>query len=137
MSWSDTYVGLPYQPFGRSRQGCDCWGLACIAYLEQLNIALPDYLGYSSVDERAEIAALVAGATASPLWRAVSAPQPLDILVFRVGRLDCHIGLYAQPGLMLHAAEGRASVLERYTTGVWSSRLTGSYRHADRSWGAT
>ena len=38
MIWSNRFIGIPYDDFGRSRTGCDCWGLACIIYREELGI---------------------------------------------------------------------------------------------------
>ncbi len=85
--WTDSFIGLPHLDLGRDREGCDCWGLACIVYREELSISLPDYLGYATTEERGEIAALVEGATASPLWLPVSGPAvAFDIALFRRGR---------------------------------------------------
>lgn len=130
-NWTDTYVGLPYQEHGRTRDGADCWGLACVVYSEQLGITLPDYLGYSSVEERAEIAALVKGATASPLWEPATNPAVFDIALFRRGRLTSHVGIVIRPGLMLHMAEADCALIEDYTRGHWASRLVGHYRHVE------
>ena len=130
MNWSNRYVGLPWAEHGRECAGCDCWGLACIVYRDELGITLPEYLGYATVAELAEIAALVAGATASRLWVRQEAARPFDIAVFRRGRLDAHIGIVLQPGLMLHMVEGAQASIESYEAGRWKHRLTGLYRHA-------
>jgi probable lipoprotein NlpC len=130
--WTNRFVGLRFAEFGRDRDGCDCWGLACLVYREELQISLPDYLGYSSVDEHAEIAALVAGATAMPLWIPVTGrAMAFDIAVFRRGRLDTHIGIVVQHGLMLHAAGEDCAKVESYEGGAWKHRLTGVYRHVE------
>lgn len=130
--WTDRYVALPHLDLGRARDGADCWGLACIIYREELEISLPDYLGYVSTEERGEIAALVAGATASPLWSPVSGlAMAFDIALFRRGRLTSHVGIVVSHGLMLHMAEGEMSRVEHYNTGYWSPRLVGHYRHVE------
>lgn len=129
MSWSNAYIGIPYAAFGRSFDGADCWGLACIVYAHELGLDLPDYLGcYASVDEQSEISALIEGAAASPLWaHRTTMPHPFDIAVFRQGRFASHLGLVIQPGLMLHmVGEDRAKV-ERYSTGIWARRLIGHF----------
>lgn len=132
MSWSNAYVGLPWAEFGRDRAGCDCWGLACVIYREELGITLPDYLGYGSADELGEIAALVDGATASPLWLPASGPAlAFDIAVFRRGRLSSHVGIVVRHGLMIHMADESAARHERYDAGRWRTRLTGTWRHVD------
>nr|WP_241427669.1 NlpC/P60 family protein [Fertoeibacter niger] len=118
--------------FGRSRAGCDCWGLACVIHAELTGIRLPDYLGYGSVDEHAEIAALIGGAQASPLWRPVSLDeaQALDVVVFRRGRHATHIGVVIRPGLMIHMADEDCAKLSVYLTGPWKQRLAGHFRWA-------
>lgn len=134
MSWSDRYIGLPWSDFGRTRAGCDCWGLAVVVYREELGISLPDYLGYGSVDEHREIAALIAGAEASPLWQPVAGtPAPFDVAVFRRGRWDSHLGLIVRPGLMLHMEGEDCAKLADYRSGCWSNRLRGVFRHVSQS----
>ncbi|WP_440411161.1 NlpC/P60 family protein [Neorhizobium petrolearium] len=133
MSWTDNYIGLPYTEFGRTREnGCDCWGLAKVIYQEELGISLPDYLGYSSIEELAELAAVIAGAVISPLWVPVTGKAvAFDIAVFRRGRLDTHVGIVVRPGLMIHIARDDCAKIERYHVGAWSHRFTGAYRHVD------
>lgn len=129
MSWASDYVGIPWRLHGRDRRGCDCWGLACTVYRDR-GIVLPDYLDYGSADEHGEIASLIAGATGSPLWQLVETPAPYDIAVFRRGRLDTHVGIVVEPGLMLHMADEDCAKIERYDGGAWRHRLTGHWRHA-------
>lgn len=130
--WTDRYVALPHLDLGRDRDGADCWGLACIIYREELGISLPEYLGYTSTDERGEIAALVDGATASPLWVPVHGlAMAFDIALFRRGRLTSHVGIVVNHGLMIHMAEADLSRVEHYTTGQWAPRLVGHYRHVE------
>lgn len=128
--WSNRFIGIPFEDFGRDSTGCDCWGLACVIYREELGISLPEYLGaYSSVEERGEIAALIAGEETSPLWVPVAGPAlAFDIAVFRRGRLSSHIGIVIHHGLMIHNGEDCAK-LEGYQTGAWGQRLRGHWRH--------
>lgn len=132
--WPDRFIGLPYRELGRAREGCDCWGLACIIYREELGLTLPDYLGYGSVDEHAEIASLISGATASPLWLPVSGPAlAFDIALFRRGRLASHVGIVVRHGLMIHMHNETSAVLADYRSGAWRHRLEGHYRHHSRA----
>lgn len=132
-AWSNQFVGLPYAAFGRVRAGCDCWGLACIIYREELGISLPDYLGYGSVDEHAEIAGLIDGASQSPLWLPVTGTAiAFDIAVFRRGRLSTHVGIVIRHGLMIHMEGEDCAKLADYRGGAWGNRLQGHYRHVER-----
>lgn len=128
--WSAPFVGLPYVEFGRDRRGVDCWGLAVFVYAERLGITLPSYSGrYTSVEEHAELAALIGDVTSAGTWSEAAYPRAFDIAVFRRGREETHVGIVVSPGLMLHTSVGDHSRLEHYGTGRWGHRLSGIYRH--------
>src|SRR5690606_31436671 len=111
MSWANGYVGIPFRDRGRTRTGCDCWGLARLVYAGELRIGLPDYSGaYASVEERAEIAELLAAAEARGPWRPVAVLQPFDLLLYRRGQHRSHVGIAVGGGRMLHMdGEDRAA----------------------------
>ena len=130
--WTERFVGLPYAEFGRGRDGCDCWGLACVIYREELGVSLPEYLGYASTEEHGELAAIIAGATTSPLWVPVEGNAvAFDVAVFRRGRLDTHVGIVVHHGLMIHVSRDDCAKIESYRGGVWGHRHTGTWRHVD------
>lgn len=129
--WSNRYVGTPYHEFGHTFEGVHCWGLAVLVYAEELGIALPTYSGcYVSLEEQAQIAALVNGERSDPVWREVAGARTFDLVTFRRGRLETHIGIVVSPGLMLHVTADDQAKIEHYNTGRWQHRLTGTYRHA-------
>lgn len=127
MTWSNKYVGIPQRAHGRARSGVDCWGLVWLVYREELGITLPDYCGYGSLAEHAEIAALIDGAATSAFWDAVSTPAPFDVVLFRRGRWNSHVGILVRPGLMLHVT-GDGAKLEHCDRGAWGARLQGYWR---------
>lgn len=130
--WTASFVGLPFAERGRTRTGCDCYGLARIVYQEELGVSLPDYLGYTSTEERGEIAALIDGAQELPMWVPVTGPAvAFDLALFRRGRLTTHIGVVVRRGLMLHMADEDCAKIERFDNGRWSHRLSGVCRHVD------
>ena len=135
MSWSDAYIEIPFADHGRAPTGCDCWGLACVLYQEELGITLPDYLGdYASADEHREISALITGAAASPLWVPVTGDAiAFDIAVFRRARYETHLGIVIRHGIMIHMAGEDQSKVERYLQGPWKHRFAGHFRHAERA----
>lgn len=127
MHWSDQYLGLPYAPQGRSLAGLDCFGLAWLV-LNAFGRPVPSYAGlYASEEERAEIAGLIAGA--KPQWRLVERADEFDLVTFRRGALESHVGIVVRPGLMLHITKDKPSCIERYDAGYWANRLTGTWRH--------
>lgn len=132
MSWSNAYVGIPFAEHGRTRAGCDCWGLVHLVYAD-CGVQLPSYAeGYASTLERAEIAALIAGAAVSRPWAEVppvAATRARDVVLFRRAGAPAHVGLAVAPGLMLHVSAGHAARLERYDDGRWQPRRAGIFRH--------
>ena len=129
LAWVERFIGIPYADKGRSRAGCDCWGLMALVYREYLGVELPSYEEqYLNSAERKEIAAIVAREAKSALWMPVIAPRELDILWFRRGRYDAHAALWLKKGLMLHMREEEASKVERFDVPEWESRVTGVYR---------
>lgn len=129
--WTDPFIALPYLDFGRSRAGVDCWGLVTVVFQDMAGISLPSYAGqYVSVEEHCEIDGLISAAKDSQVWKRVDGmARPLDIAVFRRGRLDAHVGVVVSDGLMLHMVGNDQSKIEHYNNGRWAPRLTGIYRH--------
>lgn len=130
--WSAAYVGIPWAELGRTRAGCDCWGLVRLVLADR-GIAVPSYLGdYDGEDDARAIAALIRGAGDLGPWQRVAptAAVPFDVAVFRRGRLETHVGVVVRAGRMLHVARRDAAKVERYDGGLWQPRLSGIWRHA-------
>ena len=127
--WSEDFLGLPFADLGRDRAGVDCWGLVRLV-LGEFGVEVPSYAGgYATAKERAEISGLINGA--KPFWNAVEEPRELDVVTFRRGRLDCHVGIVVRPGFMLHVTEDVPACIETYLSSYWDRRLTGFWRHVD------
>lgn len=134
MSWSNEYVGIPYADMGRARTGCDCWGLARLVYNEQLKAALPDYAnGYASAEEQGEVASLIGRETGASVWTPVVSLAEFDLLLFRHGRHESHIGISLGTGLMLHMANDDQSKIERFDQGRWVNRFVSGFRHISQT----
>ena len=132
MSWSNTYVGIPYEDLGRTVTGCDCWGLARLVYEAEMKIILPGYTqGYASAEEQAEVASLIGQETSTSVWGRVDQPKDYDLLLFRHGRHESHVGIYVDQGVMLHMATDDQSKHERFDQGRWKARLVGCFRHSN------
>ena len=132
MSWSDNYVGIPFVDRGRDHYGCDCYGLIHIIYCERLKINLPTYQGPSaSICEIKEVSDLIQGEKQIGCWHPVNGdPQAFDVLSFRRGKLESHLGLHVHNNLMLHISGSDCAKLEDYQSGRWENRLIGSWRHS-------
>jgi cell wall-associated NlpC family hydrolase len=133
LHWSSNFVGVPWREKGRTRWGCDCWGLVRLVYTGALGLALPSYdEGYASVEERGEIDALMSEDASRWPWAMVPAGREaeFDVAVFRRGAMAAHVGVVAELGRMLHVDRERESCVVSYADAPWSNRLIGIYRHA-------
>lgn len=135
MTWSDSYLRLPYELKGRTRAGIDCWGVVKLVYWEELGIELPSYADdYVDLQERAEVESLMDERMGRPTWRRVDPrdARPFDMLRFRVGLHVTHVGLVVEPGRrMLHASDGHSSAVIRYNGPAWGDKLACVLRHAE------
>ena len=132
--WTDDYIGIPFAPDGRSRDGLDCWGLVQLVYRERLGIELPGYDGVfkeESADNLRIVSDLMDRERAK--WTRVREPAEFDVLLMRIhGRLVSHVGICLPKSRMLHILKGISSVVEPTAGMHWKDRIVGAYRHADR-----
>ena len=127
MCWANDYVGIPYQNRGRTREGADCWGLACLVYAAELGMILPALSNrYANAADASEVGALAMDQ--APLWEEVRDVRPLDLVLLRIGAHACHVGIVVEPGLMLHLLRGCNAVIERYDGPLWERRVVGVFR---------
>jgi len=132
--WTDNYIGIPFVPNGRSRNGLDCWGLVQLVYKEQLKIDLPGYENIFNQDsiENLRVVSEVMNKEKEK-WIKVDKPEEFDVLLIRVrNRVVSHVGIYLNKNKMLHIMSKINSVVEPTTGLNWQHRILGAYRHADR-----
>lgn len=129
--WWNEYVGLPFADKGRTREGCDCWGLVRLVLHEQFGIDLPSYTDdYTSTADNAGIAGAIDSNMAG--WRIVPPGEARegDVALFRIGGLPLHVGVViGDVRYMLHVCMGIDACTEQYRAPRWLSRLEGVYRH--------
>ncbi len=132
--WANGYVTMRHCEIdGLVKSGAwHCWALAVLVYRQEIGIVLPSYAGrFTSLEEQAEIAALVDEERNEAVWGRTDSPCTFDLALFRQGRMETHIGIVVKPGLMLHVTlDDHQPKLEQYETGRWRHRLAGFYRHA-------
>jgi cell wall-associated NlpC family hydrolase len=125
------YVGLPCKDNGRDRSGLDCWGLVRLVFAEQAGIILPSYSDlYVTTEDSEAIADLIAHRMEP--WREIDerAVRPLDGVMMRFGKSECHMGLVVRRGFVLHTGLMiGASRIERYDAIKLRRRVTRFLRH--------
>lgn len=128
--WTERYVGIPYLALGRGFDGVDCYGLARLILDQECGVRIPAYADADPcVLERAELARLIDEGRGS-VWHRAEAIRPFDLLLFRMGGQDSHIGVAIDPRMMIHAHRDQAKVA-RLDDPAWRSRLVGAWRHEE------
>lgn len=128
--WSDKYISVPFADHGRSKNGCDCWGLVTVVYKEKFKIDLPFLLDYDNVKDVRHITTLCKNECEN--WEEISKneEQPYDVLVFNILGAPCHVALVVEKGLMLHTEKGIGTHISDYKRDKqWCNRLAGIYRY--------
>ena len=140
--WEQSYVGIPFVDGGREGDALDCWGLIRAVYAHELGIELPSYskslFSASAAARRGDAAKSLHQKFSQHIiedseWYEVpeGSEQALDAILIRQLGVPIHAALVTNShiGLMLHTEQGIDSVVQRYKTFQWSSRIVGFYRH--------
>ncbi len=136
MRWANTYVGIPWLEKGRTRAGCDCYGLVRLALAEVFALFLDaeDQFYHSTALDCEAIQARFQQVTTTWPWQPVTpphTPQAGDVAIFVLARKYWHCGLLVTPSEVLHVREGCDAVIEPLAAPWWARRLEGIYRHGD------
>ena len=132
--WVADYIGIPFKTHGRSRAGCDCWGLVRLVLEEQYGKRLPCYGDmYENTKAGAQIARVVA--EEKRFWTEIPAGKEKcgDVVVLRAMGHPMHVGVVIAGGKMLHVIEGANSIFETYRGRHWQNRVEGFHRYDDGS----
>lgn len=125
-----SYIGIPYLSKGRSREGCDCWGLVRLFYREQKGVDLPSYS--ESYTDSAEIDETKLAVSAGRVnWLKVETPLPGDVVLMKLRGEPVHVGVYVGVGMMLHVRSGVNACLQRLSAPFWKQSLEGFYRYGE------
>ena len=129
--WVAGYIGIPFRPHGRDRDGCDCWGLLRLVLAEQFDTQIPAFHGmtWQPGDDRRALAAFMD--EHRDIWSEVPAgqEQPGDGVLMRLMGHPIHCGIVVAPGWMLHVEGGADAAAEPYTDIRWNRRVLGFYRY--------
>lgn len=137
LAWADRYLAIPFLDFGRSEDGCDCFGLYALVLARETGVMLPE-VGVSCGQGPRAVIAKVASEIASGAWRRVDGePQRFDLVqmkgYFRSGdelqRSDAvHIGCATGPGTVLHTEKPAGPKHQRLDENEIAHRIVGFWR---------
>lgn len=118
---------IPFLEKGRTEIGLDCWGLIQLFYKRELNIVLPGYTECYKTTKDSSIADKIFSESLTN-WENVDEPQNGDVVLCRMRNRPMHVGVYKEPGFMLHIEEGCSPILERLDGIKWQKRILGIFR---------
>jgi cell wall-associated NlpC family hydrolase len=128
-TWVADYIGIPFVPHGRTREGCDCYGLLRLVLTEQFGRELPLYDDYDFEDKGEE--ARLIDERLPLIGAAFTHTRTVgDIVLMRERGSPSHVGIYVGDDQMLHAGGIKAACLEHLTSPLIRSRIVGYY-HVD------
>ena len=106
-----TWQGVPYRNGGQSRRGIDCSAFVQLTYQQKFGLELP-----RTTDQQANLGGLITN----------SGLRPGDLIFFKTGWRDRHIGIYLEKYRFIHVST---------TVGVTISKMTDPYWY-ERYWQA-
>lgn len=143
-TWAREYIGIPFLDKGRTRDGCDCWGLNRLIWAEHFSVRVPSFSEtYSEANDGIAVEEAIAEyGLKDPIWVKIDAgKERLGDGVHMVGyckvndhweRAGMHVGVVLAPGTLIHIEEGKDASLMRYREKLGGShRVLGFYRHKD------
>lgn len=129
----DHAIGVPFEPWGRSFLGWDCWGLVVVAYQEVLGIKLPGYSeDYDPADAEVgtpKLSSLIRHVQLGE-WYEVSEPEPMDVAVYLAGGRPVHVGLMIDKSRAIQARDRIGTYVSHHASAFRAGPLEAVYRRA-------
>lgn len=121
------YIGMPYKELGRTKKGCDCYGLAYIMYKEIKDITLPTH--EEAATSRKIVQRIIEDGKYD--WIEVDKPQELDLVTFKIMGFVSHIGILIDKDKkhFIHSWVKINTCIERLNSLHWGHRIDGFFRH--------
>jgi len=117
------YVGIPYKPRGRTKEGLDCYGLAICLFKER-GIELPDPF-YPDTETSTNKKVMESLESTIPNTK-IDKPEPWCIIEFLIKGEPSHIGIYLGRGEFIHSSCSTGVVVDKLYR--WEKKVKGYYR---------
>lgn len=102
-----TWQGVPYRNGGRSRRGIDCSAFVQLTYQQKFGVKLP-----RTTREQATQGGLITN----------SGLRPGDLILFKTGWNDRHIGIYLEKYKFMHVSTSIGVTISTITDPYWYER---------------
>jgi cell wall-associated NlpC family hydrolase len=129
-------LNVKFKNKGRDYSGWDCWAVPYLAYRDILGVELPSFIDdyINAGDDKASrrvIHDIILRQKQN--WDLVDKPQALDIVLFRIGDTQTHLGLMIDKSRFIHCEKKINTVIERIDSLKWKKRIEGIYRLKDKN----
>lgn len=122
---------VKFKDKGRTYSGWDCYGPAFLGYRDILGIILPSFIDdYVNAGDTKASRRVIHDIIISQKhnWDKIDKPQAMDIVLFRFGDTEIHLGLMVDKNRFLHCERKINTVIERIDSAKWKNRIEGIYR---------
>jgi len=102
----NSWRGVPYRIGGQSKKGIDCSGFVQLTYKQQFNKKLP---------RTTELQSTIGHSITQKNLR------PGDLVFFKTGWTQRHVGIYVGKGEFLHASSSRGVTLSSLKNPYWAN----------------
>jgi cell wall-associated NlpC family hydrolase len=126
---------VKFKDKGRDYSGWDCWGPSLRAYKDILGIELPSFVDdYVNAGDTKASRRVIHDIILSQKhnWIPADKPQALDVVIFRFGDTETHLGLMVDKNRFIHCEKKINTVIERIDSAKWKKRVEGIYRLKDK-----
>ena len=106
-SAADEWKGVPQKWGGTSKRGVDCSGLVQSVYASRFQLSLP-----RTTDQQVRTGARISR----------SSLRPGDLVFFRHGRKEYHVGIYLSEGEFLHTSTSDGVTISPLDRSYWEKR---------------
>jgi cell wall-associated NlpC family hydrolase len=124
-------LSIKFRDKGRDYSNGDCWAIPYLAYRDILGVELPNFIDeYPDAGDTKSSRRIIGDIAVSEKqnWEQVKTPKPLDIVLFRFGDTNTHVGLAIDEKRFIHCEKKINTVIERLDSVKWQKRTEGIYR---------
>lgn len=127
--WVKNYVGIPFKSGGRTYEGCDCYGLVRLIFLNEYSMKLPSLSGkYEDALDKEFTKELFHQYVPLLCGERIDGPEEKAVAIIRTQGLATHVAMYAGDGSIIHTMLNMGTVCERISSPMLTGRIEGWYR---------
>lgn len=127
---------VKFKDKGRDYEGWDCYAPVRCCFKDVLGIELPSFIDdyVNAGNDKASRRVIHDIILSQKLyWIKVEKPQAFDVILFRLGNTETHLGLMVDKNRFIHCEKKINTIIERIDSAIWRNRIEGIYRLKDNN----